>query len=491
MTDYEQGKHAKHVRPGQASQSQQPRQQQQYQQQSGNVAQPQDQQRYQYKGYSNQQARQQAGPQPVQPGHAARQHSQQGHQQVPPMQQPNRTQAMPQQGAYCSSQPYGQQANGRAQGGRRVNPAQQAQFAQYSRNTQANRNGYSAQGHSAYPGQGGPGQTGVISMPQKKRKGKKIVIGVLIAVLVLIGAGVAAGAVYLNTIAGNMALSGDVKKDLENVLSTSENPYEKPFYVLLMGSDNWESYGERSDAIVLLRVDKNNHQITMVSVPRDTPYMLNGNKVKLNQAFAEDGAVGAVKAVEELTGVDISYYAEIEFAGLKNYVDSIGGIEVNVPYAIDYQVYTMDQDVVHIEAGDQILDGEEAIALARMRTAYKDTDSQDAVRQSNVRALAIAMMNSIIQAPVTEIPSLVQNLSSCIKTSMDMNTMVSLATDFAQAKNDVKLYTCTGPYKGDIDKETGLWLCYEDKAGWKDLMSIVDSGGNPKESDAATQVEGK
>ena len=101
------------------------------------------------------------------------------------------------------------------------------------------------------------------------------------------------------------------------------------------------------------------------------------------------------------------------------------------------------------------------------------------------------MMNSVIQAPVTEIPGLVQNLSSCIKTSMDMNTMVSLATDFAQAKNDVKLYTCTGPYKGDIDKETGLWLCYEDKAGWKDLMSVVDSGGNPKESDAATQVEGK
>ena len=173
MTDYEQGKHAKHARPSQASQSQQPRQQQQYQQQSGNVAQSQGQQRYQYKGYSGQQARQQAGPQPVQPGHAARQHSQQGNQQVPPMQQPNRTQAMPQQGAYRSSQPYGQQANGRAQGGCRVNPAQQAQFAQYSRNTQTNCNGYSAQGHNAYPGQGGPGQTGVISMPQKSARVRK------------------------------------------------------------------------------------------------------------------------------------------------------------------------------------------------------------------------------------------------------------------------------------------------------------------------------
>lgn len=490
MIDYERGKHAKHARPSQASQSQQPRQQHQ---QPSNAAQPQSQQRYQYKGYSNQQAGQQAGPQPVQPGQVTRQYPQQpqGRRQVPPMQQPSRTQAMPQQGAYRPSQPYGQQANGRAQGGHRTNPAQQAQFAQYSRNTQANRNGYSAQGHDVYPGQGGPSQTGVISMPQKKRKGKKIVIGVLIAILVIIGAGVAAGAVYLNSIAGNMALSGDVKKDLESVLSTAENPYEKPFYVLLVGSDNWEGYEAHSDAMVLIRVDKNNHQITMVSIPRDTPYMLNGKKVKLNQSYSDGGAAGAVKAVEEVTGVDISYYAEIQFEGLSRYVDSVGGIEVNVPYSIDYQVYTMDQGVISIKAGDQVLNGDEAVALARMRTAYNSTDSQDAVRQSNVRALSIAMMNSIIKAPVTEIPGLVQNLSSCLQTSMDMNTMVNLAMDFAQAKDDVKLYTCTGPYQGDIDKETGVWLCYEDKAGWKDLMSVVDSGGNPKESDAATQVEGK
>ena len=383
-----------------------------------------------------------------------------------------------------------------------MNANQRAQYAQYSRNAQGAYNGYSAQGHNAYPsqayaGQGGnaygrAGQTGVINMPQKKKsKRKKVLTGVLVALLVLIGAGVAFGAVYMNKIAGNMTLSDSVKKDLGGVLATAENPYEEPFYVLLVGSDNWENHGERSDALVLIRVDQNEHKVTMVSVPRDTPYMLNGQKVKINQAFAEDGASGAVKAVEDLTGVNISYYAEIQFSGLKDYVDSIGGVTVDVPYSIDYLVYTGDQPTIHIDKGVQTLDGDEVVALARMRTAYSDEEGQDAVRQSNVRALAMAMMNSVIKAPVTDIPGLLDRLSSCIQTSMDMNTMVSLATNFAQAKDDVKLYTCTGPYKGDIDSETGLWLCYEDKQGWKDLMDVVKEGGNPKEEGVGSQVQNK
>ena len=70
----------------------------------------------------------------------------------------------------------------------------------------------------------------------------------------------------------------------------------------------------------------------MVSVPRDTPYEYNGKVEKINQMFAVNGAAGAVTAVQDLTGVKISDYVEIEFAGLAEFVDSIGGIYVDVPY---------------------------------------------------------------------------------------------------------------------------------------------------------------
>lgn len=328
----------------------------------------------------------------------------------------------------------------------------------------------------------------IVRVRKKRKKHQKLKRGLLIALavlVVLVGGATASAALYANSLASNMALDAQEESQLNSVLTPVDNQ-QKPFYVLLVGSDNWETYGERSDALVLTRIDPTTSTVTLVSVPRDTPYELNGGKTKINQAFAEGGAVGAVTAVQDLTGVEISYYAEIEFAGLAEFVDSMGGIYVNVPYTIDYEVYTKDEDVVHIEAGNQLLDGTQCVALARMRTAYGD--DQDAVRQSNVRAMVVSLINSIIKSPPAEIPGLVQGLTKCVSTNMDLQTMVSLATSFAQAGSP-SIYTCTGPYKGDIDPETGLWLCFEDPEGWAALMATVDSGQNPES--VATTVEGK
>ena len=329
----------------------------------------------------------------------------------------------------------------------------------------------------------------VIRVRKKRKKHKQLKRAALIAlavVVVLVGGVAAYGAWYASSLSSNMALDAQEQSELNTVLAPSDSQME-PFYVLLVGSDNWETYGERSDALVLVRIDPVDHVITMVSVPRDTPYQLNGNTVKINQAFAEGGAAGAVTAVQSLTGVKISDYVEIEFAGLAEFVDSMGGIYVDVPYTIDYQVYTKDQAPIHIEAGNQLLNGEQCVALARMRTAYGE--DQEAIRQSNVRAMAVALMKNVLQAPPVEIPGLIQNLSQCVSTNIDLQTMISLATDFAQA-GDPTIYTCTGPYKGDFMEEyDGLWLCYEDPEGWATLMQAVDSGENPEA--AETTVQGK
>lgn len=350
-------------------------------------------------------------------------------------------------------------------------------------------------GQQAYPSQP-PANYGyashadeVVRVRKKRKKHAKLKRAALIALAViaaLVGGVAAYGAWYTNSLSNNIALDAQQQSELSSVLAPVDTQME-PFYVLLVGSDNWETYGERSDALVLVRIDPVNHVITMVSVPRDTPYQLNGGTVKINQAFAEDGAAGAVTAVQDLTGVKISDYVEIEFAGLAEFVDSMGGIYVDVPYTIDYQVYTQDQAPVHIEAGNQLLNGEQCVALARMRTAYGD--NQEAVRQSNVRAMAVALMKNILQAPPVEIPGLIQNLSQCVSTNIELQTMISLATDFSQA-GSTTIYTCTGPYEGDFMEEYGgLWLCYEDPEGWATLMKAVDSGENPEA--AATTVQGK
>ena len=211
----------------------------------------------------------------------------------------------------------------------------------------------------------------IVRVRKKRKKHTKLKRAALIAlavVVVLVGGVAAYGAWYTSSLASNMALDAQEQSELSSVLAPSDSQME-PFYVLLVGSDNWETYGERSDALVLVRIDPVGHVITMVSIPRDTPYEYNGKVEKINQVFAVNGAAGAVTAVQDLTGVKISDYVEIEFAGLAEFVDSIGGIYVDVPYTIDYQVYTQDQAPVHIEAGNQLLNGEQGVALARMLAA--------------------------------------------------------------------------------------------------------------------------
>lgn len=419
-------------------------------------------------------AQQQAAAQRAAQQRAAAQQAAQRTQQYAQAQQASQDYTQAQQAGqdYTQAQPAGQQSYAQAQPAN-YQPYAQAQpidqeFAPAQMVSGANY-GYAAavSSNSKVP---------TFAKPKKKHIALRVIL-IILALLVVVALGVLAYATwYMNTLSSNMAMTANEQQELKEVLTPVENQQE-PYYVLLIGSDNWETYGERSDALLLIRVDQSNHKVTMVSVPRDTPYELNGNKVKINQAFAEQGAAGAVSAVQSLTGVNISYYAEIEFAGLADYVDNIGGITVDVPYAIDYTVYTGDQDTVHIDAGTQTLNGTQVVALARMRTAYEG-QNEDAVRQSNVRSIAVALMNSVLNAPVTEIPGLVQQLSNCVSTSMDMNTMVSLAMDFA-GSGGMTLYTCTGPTAGAIDESTGLWLCYPNEEGWAKIMDAVKKGDDP------------
>lgn len=316
--------------------------------------------------------------------------------------------------------------------------------------------------------------------PSRKRKGgagKKVAIGALV-VLLLVIAGIGGFAwSYYNQLKSSLELKGDDAEQIKANLTETDNV--DPFYVLVIGSDNWEDYGARSDAIMLCRVDLSKPQVTIVSVPRDTPYQIDGEKVKLNEAYARGGASACVKAVKKLTGVKINHYVEVEFEQLADVVEELGGVTVDVPYSIDYTVYTHDQDTVHLDAGPQELDGEQAIAFARMRQAYLNTTDlgEDAVRQANIRAMLVGIIKTVLDSPVNEIPGKVRTVADLISTDIPMGDIVDWARSIAG--KDVTLYSCTGPAAGSLDEESGLWLTKEAPEQWAALMAVVDAGEDP------------
>ena len=327
------------------------------------------------------------------------------------------------------------------------------------------------------------------SPKRKRRKAPFIILGVLLAIVLAFGGAVA---LYAGSLSGILSYKGD-SEQLNSVLTKAKAG--EPFYILVIGSDEWEDNGARSDAMVLVRVDVKTPAITMVSVPRDTPYQIDGRTVKLNQVFSEQGEAACIQAVSQLTGVGISRFVKVGFDQLEEVVDTLGGVEVDVPYAFDYQVYTHDRPTVHVDAGKNVLTGEQAVALARMRTAYSYQGiTQDAIRQANVRSLMIGIIKQVLTKPSLEMLGQIRVLASMVETDISLVDLASWALKIA-GSGSVTVYSCTGPTEGSLDASTGLWLTEEAPEQWERIMAEVDAGRDPslvmertETTDGAAQV---
>lgn len=323
---------------------------------------------------------------------------------------------------------------------------------------------------------------------RKRRRRKRIAIIAAVVVAVLCVGSAAALGVYSAILNDRLALDDlSTAQSIDDALASAD--LSQPFYLLAIGSDSREGSGtssradesgdnERSDVMILVRVDAPNRQLTLLSIPRDTPYHQDdGSVIKMNEVYNQGGPAATIRAVSELTGVPISHYAEVHFSELQQLVDNLGGVEVNVPIELSYED-ALTGETVTLYPGTQTINGQQAQIFARARHEYGE--NQDENRQNSVRQLAFAIVQKALDRPVYEIPGAILDVASAVSTDMDTSDLVSLATVFAGGSGSITMYSGSGPTEGDINESVGgLWLCYEDPEGWARVMSIVDAGGDP------------
>ena len=114
----------------------------------------------------------------------------------------------------------------------------------------------------------------------------------------------------------------------------------------------------------------------------------------------------------------------------------------------------MTADNVTVTAGeDQLLDGAEALVLARARKEYGD--DQDALRQVNVRNIEAAIIGKVLESPNDEaVTAALLDLEENVTTNLDMAAAAFLVMDFVAHGDEVAIYSCTGPYEGG-ERRTG------------------------------------
>lgn len=351
-------------------------------------------------------------------------------------------------------------------------------------NTSNNHQQYRTTTNGSHSGQSSPSLADpeLVRVRKKRKKhgkAKKIVLIVLAVLVVLCVAVGAAVALYMNSISDSMKMDSQQQSELDSVLT--ESTVQEPYYVLLLGSDARETdTTSRSDTMILVRIDANVGKATLVSIPRDTKVEIEGHGTqKINAAYAFGGPAGAVQAVENLSGIEISHYAEIHFDELETAIDQLGGIWVDVP--VSNNQTGSSNTGVELNAGMQRLNGEQALAFARERYGYNEGDFQ---RAENQRILVQALADTILSLPPTELPGAVQSLASCISTNYDINELITLAQTFQQAEH-YYFYSAMVPSTTQTIDGVSYTITLEDE--WADMMQMVDTGQDPSKANVLTK----
>ena len=238
-------------------------------------------------------------------------------------------------------------------------------------------------------------------------------------------------------------------KEMENqdTTLTSNKSLTEPFTILLMGVDS-ETDGLNAnaafngDTLMLITFNPSTLNATMFSIPRDTyvPIACNNNRYAKINSSAAYGTSCVIDTVEQLTDITIDYYVKINFKGVVDLVDALGGIEVDIE-APDFNYnhgvncggrfceQNSDRDtsasgMIYLDPGLQTINGEEALAYARCRHLYLQSDiDRNRHQQQVVEAIAkkAASLDSL-----TKIEEILNAVTKNITTNMSSTQILSL-----------------------------------------------------------------
>lgn len=179
--------------------------------------------------------------------------------------------------------------------------------------------------------------------------------------------------------------------------------HKEGFYnILIVGTDD---DGTRTDTIMIARMDVKEHTVALLSVPRDTVITGNYTVPKINGVYGsagkgEKGIQSLQTKLAQLLGFEVDGYAMVNLNAFVELVDLVGGVEFDVPMDMHYDDPTQDL-YIHLNAGLQHLDGQQAMQLVRFRKGYATQDIERThTQQLFLQALAEKCLKEISLANI-------------------------------------------------------------------------------------------
>ena len=226
----------------------------------------------------------------------------------------------------------------------------------------------------------------------------------------------------------------------EQELSSSGKSLTEPFTMLLMGIDSTDEVLEKNaiangDTLILITFNPKTLNATMISIPRDSYVPIACWSDKAENKITHAAGYGTdcmMQTIEDYFGVNIDYYAKINFKGLVKLVNAVGGVEVNVD--ADQTLCTDDSSrggQVCIKPGLQTLNGEQALVYARNRKQLANGDFGRGLHQQEIVMALIDKIKDIDKV------STFTKILDTISNSMDTNLTTKQLLSFYNIGKDI------------------------------------------------------
>lgn len=315
-----------------------------------------------------------------------------------------------------------------------------------------------------------PHRRGKKAKKRKKSRALRVLLTILIILLVLCAGLAVFSGIKLGKI-NHLGASIFTKEDFEQDASGADTieavdwgeakvatQVDGVVNILLVGQDaRKEGQHERSDSMIILSINKNTEQMTMISVMRDLYVQIPGDYSdnRINAAYAFGGSELLDATLEENFGIIIDYNVEVNFNGFKDIVDKVGGIDVELTEAeVEYMNSAKFASTMHYKkeqnftVGVNHLDGTQALCYARIRRV-----GDDFARTQRQRTIIQTVYQKAKEQSWTKLLDIYDSVADDLTTDMDPIQLVSVAfSGYSMGLDSINSYRVPsdGSYRNEV-----------------------------------------
>jgi len=233
-------------------------------------------------------------------------------------------------------------------------------------------------------------------------------------------------------------------KELTKTVEAPKSSQNKAFNIYISGIDTYGpiSSVSRSDVNIIMTVNQETKKILLTTTPRDAYVPIADGGNNQNDKLTHAGIYGvdaSIHTLENLYGIDLNYYARLNFTSFLKLIDLLGGVDV-----YNDQEFTAHTNGKHYGVGNIHMDSELALGFVRERYSLTNGDGDRGRNQQKVIAAIIQKLTSA--EALKNFDDIMQSLQDSVQTNMPPETMVSLVN--AQLVSGGKYTVITRDLKG-------------------------------------------